>query len=338
MAMLMDWFCKRQGITELKPQDLEGPAFELVKVFHPNVIHLQYQMDECHKLLTDSMDESIIKHNVSKPLPLGVGSIVSPDGSTMTSIEDANSFFATHTTSNNLISAGLQTMGYLGLYEQPCLEIQEERLDPYDIGVVQWEIRVVPAGIGDTAHGEVKRGVLVLFWCLQVYRKGCRRRDEFWWENKVVYCVVCCKFQGLAILVLQVNLERKMSSKGTKPALSISKMKPAYYPDVVLEKMVSDQMWIEEECKYDIAAMYGISHWWFQRQRFYIDRYTSEGDCRAVRTHMWILSVVRIEFFSMYGSPEPSTTQRQEDSYYHSQLMNQTLGYQTMHRRLPAGD
>nr|GEV76274.1 hypothetical protein [Tanacetum cinerariifolium] len=36
MAMFMDWFCKRQGITKLKPQGLEGPAFELVKVFHPN--------------------------------------------------------------------------------------------------------------------------------------------------------------------------------------------------------------------------------------------------------------------------------------------------------------
>nr|GFC69515.1 hypothetical protein [Tanacetum cinerariifolium] len=52
---------------------------------------------------------------------------------------------------------------------------------------------------------------------------------------------------------------------------------------------------------YDIAALYGISHWWFQRQRFYIDRHTSEGDRRAVRTHMHILSVVRIEVFSMYG-------------------------------------
>nr|GEU31347.1 hypothetical protein [Tanacetum cinerariifolium] len=70
-AMFKDWFCKRQGITELKPQDLEGHAFELVKVFHPNVIYLQYQMKECHKLLTDSVDESIIRHNVSKPLPLG---------------------------------------------------------------------------------------------------------------------------------------------------------------------------------------------------------------------------------------------------------------------------
>ncbi|GJW14890.1 hypothetical protein Tco_0019023 [Tanacetum coccineum] len=71
MAIFMDWFCKKQGITELKQQDLEGPAYEIVKVFHPNVIHLQYQMEECHKLLTDQVDESIIRYNVSKPLPLG---------------------------------------------------------------------------------------------------------------------------------------------------------------------------------------------------------------------------------------------------------------------------
>ncbi|GKA85968.1 hypothetical protein Tco_0807622 [Tanacetum coccineum] len=66
-----------------------------------------------------------------------------------------------------------------------------------------------------------------------------------------------------------------------RPALSISKMKAAYYPDVGLEQLVPDQFWIEAECKYDIAAMY--------------------GDRRAVRTHMRILSVVRIEVFSMYG-------------------------------------
>nr|GEV54259.1 hypothetical protein [Tanacetum cinerariifolium] len=93
----------------------------------------------------------------------------------------------------------------------------------------------------------------------------------------------------------------RYDSKGSRPALSISKIKAAYYPDVGLEQMVPDQMWIDEICKYDIAAMYGISHWWFKRQRFYIDRHTSEGDRRAVRTHMRILSVVRIEVFSMYG-------------------------------------
>ncbi|GJS35684.1 hypothetical protein Tco_0534066 [Tanacetum coccineum] len=62
------------------------------------------------------------------------------------------------------------------------------------------------------------------------------------------------------------------------PALSISKMKAAYYPDVGLEQMVPDQI-----------------------QWFYIDRHTSEGDRRAVRTHMRILSVVRVEVFPMYG-------------------------------------
>nr|GEX75668.1 E-beta-farnesene synthase [Tanacetum cinerariifolium] len=71
IATFIDWFCKRRGITELKPQDLEGPAFEIVKVFHPDVIILQYQMEECHKLLTDSVDNPILRHNVSKPLPLG---------------------------------------------------------------------------------------------------------------------------------------------------------------------------------------------------------------------------------------------------------------------------
>nr|GEV73866.1 hypothetical protein [Tanacetum cinerariifolium] len=176
MAMFMDWFCKTQGITKLKPQDLDGPAFELVKVFHPNVIHLQYQIKECHKLLTDSVDESIIRHNVSKPLPLG---------------------------------------------------------GPPDQVTIQ---------------------------------------SDFFLNKDLEYL--------------------RYGSKGGRPALSISKIKAAYYPDVGLEQMVPDQMWIEEECKYDIAAML----------------------------------------------PEPSTTQRQEDSHYYSQLMNQTLGYQTTRRRLPVED
>ncbi|GJU07820.1 hypothetical protein Tco_1124250 [Tanacetum coccineum] len=137
METFMDWYCKKQRITKLTQKDLEGLAFEIVKVFHPDVIHLQYQMEECHKLLTDQVDDAILKYNVSKPLPLG----------------------------------GLQG---------------------------------------------------------------------------------------------QVTIQSDFSS--TK-IWSIS--------DMVA------RMWIEEECKYDIAAMYGISHWWFQRQRFYIDRHTSDCDHRA---------------------------------------------------------
>nr|GEV33982.1 hypothetical protein [Tanacetum cinerariifolium] len=185
MAIFMDCICKRQGITKLKPQDLEGLTFELVKVFHPNVIHLQYQMEECHKLLTDSVDESIIRYNVSKPLPLG----------------------------------------------------------------------------GPPGHVTIQ--------------------SDFFFNKELEYL--------------------RYGSKGGRPTLLISKMKAAYYPDVSLKQMMPELMWIEEECKYNIAAMYGISHWWFQIQRFYIDRHTSEGDRKVVRTHMQILSVVRIEVFSMYG-------------------------------------
>nr|GEY01158.1 hypothetical protein [Tanacetum cinerariifolium] len=184
IATFMDWFYKRRGITELRPQDLEGPAFEIIKVFHPDVIHLQYQMEKCHKLLTDSVDDPIIRHNVSKPLPLG-----GPPGQV--------------TIQSDFFNKDLEYLRY--------------------------------------------------------------------------------------------------GSKGSGPALSISKMKASYFLDAGLEQMMPDQFWIKEECKYDIAAMYGISHWWFQRQRFYINRHTSEGDRSAVRTHMWILSVVKIEVFSMYG-------------------------------------
>ncbi|GKF63754.1 hypothetical protein Tco_0187202, partial [Tanacetum coccineum] len=49
MAIFIDWFCKKQRITKLKQKDLEGPAYEIDKVFYPNVIHLQYQMEGCHK-------------------------------------------------------------------------------------------------------------------------------------------------------------------------------------------------------------------------------------------------------------------------------------------------
>ncbi|GKF47040.1 hypothetical protein Tco_0136842 [Tanacetum coccineum] len=150
MAIFVDWYYKQQGITHLTLRDLEGPAFEIVKVY-----------------------------NVSKPLPLG----------------------------------------------------------------------------GEPGHVTIQ--------------------PKFFFNKDLEYL--------------------RYGRKVRRPALSISKMKAAYYPDVGLEQLVPDEFWITEECKYDIAAMYGISHWWFQRHRFYIDRFSSEGDRRAVRTHMCILSVQRID-------------------------------------------
>nr|GEW18128.1 hypothetical protein [Tanacetum cinerariifolium] len=163
MATFIDWFCKRR---------------------------------ECHKLLTDSVDDSIQRNNISKPLPLG------------------------------------------------------------------------------GPHGQVTI------------------QSDFFFNKDLEYL--------------------RYGSKGNRHALSISKMKAPYYPDAGLEQMVLDQFWIDEECKYDIAAMYGISHWCFQRQRFYIDRHTSEGhlnhlppkDKKILSTtvNQWIRQLVirqRVEDFQL---------------------------------------
>ncbi|GKD65045.1 hypothetical protein Tco_1307153 [Tanacetum coccineum] len=57
--------------------DLEGPTFNLVKAFHKNNVFLQYQMDECHKLLTNK--RSLLHDNiVPKPdLALELGKSIS---------------------------------------------------------------------------------------------------------------------------------------------------------------------------------------------------------------------------------------------------------------------
>ncbi|GKG10090.1 hypothetical protein Tco_0338836, partial [Tanacetum coccineum] len=81
----------------------------------------------------------------------------------------------------------------------------------------------------------------------------------------------------------------------------ISKMKAARYPDFGLELLVPEQLWIDEVCTYDKSAKYGISHWWFNRQKFYIDKHNSLSHRRAVRTHMRILSVIKIKADSRYG-------------------------------------
>ncbi|GJS87854.1 hypothetical protein Tco_0770490 [Tanacetum coccineum] len=78
-------------------------------------------------------------------------------------------------------------------------------------------------------------------------------------------------------------------------------MKAASYLDFGLELLVPEKMWIDDVCTYDISAKYGISHWWFNRQKFYIDRHDSPPRRKDVRTHMRILIVVIIKAYSRYG-------------------------------------
>nr|GEX61375.1 hypothetical protein [Tanacetum cinerariifolium] len=83
------------------------------------------------------------------------------------------------------------------------------------------------------------------------------------------------------------------SINGSSPALSISKMKVASYPDFGLKPLMLEQMWIDDVSTYDISAKYGFSHWWFNRQKFYIDIYDSLPRRKEVRSHMLVSSELK---------------------------------------------
>ncbi|GJS62238.1 hypothetical protein Tco_0657022 [Tanacetum coccineum] len=189
IGSFIKWFCRRTGKKKLCKADLEGPAFNLVKAFHKNSVFLQYQMDECHKLLTNKVDLSNpeghqILRNIYEPLPLG-----GPPG----------------------------------------------------------QVTIQP---------------------------------QFFFNKDLDY-------------LLTGDKERRI-------ALSISKLKAARYLDFGLEELVPS-LWVESEREYDISAVYGITHWWFRRKEFYINKHSESSDREAVRSQMRILSVISVKVFEKYG-------------------------------------
>ncbi|GKB08740.1 hypothetical protein Tco_0837052, partial [Tanacetum coccineum] len=56
MTTLLKWYCRQVNKTTLTQADFEGQDYEVVKAFYPDVIHLQFQMEECHKMLTAQVD------------------------------------------------------------------------------------------------------------------------------------------------------------------------------------------------------------------------------------------------------------------------------------------
>ncbi|GKF54239.1 hypothetical protein Tco_0161149 [Tanacetum coccineum] len=139
----------------------EGQTYEVVKSFYLDVVHLQFQMEECHKMIIDQIDWTNpegdqVRVDVNQPLPLG----------------------------------------------------------------------------GPSGHVTIQ--------------------PQFFFNKDLEYL--------------------RYGSKGSNPALSISKMKAASYPDFRLELL-----------------------------KFYIDRHDSLSHRKDVRTHMRILSVVRIKAYSRYG-------------------------------------
>nr|GEZ30254.1 hypothetical protein [Tanacetum cinerariifolium] len=76
MMNFLNWYYRQVNKTKLTQADLEGQAYEVVKAFYPDVINLQFQMEECHKLLTDQVDWTNpegdqVRIDVNQQLPLG---------------------------------------------------------------------------------------------------------------------------------------------------------------------------------------------------------------------------------------------------------------------------
>ncbi|GKA96167.1 hypothetical protein Tco_0818262 [Tanacetum coccineum] len=77
-------------------------------------------------------------------------------------------------------------------------------------------------------------------------------------------------------------------------------LKAARYLEFGLEELVPC-LWVESERDYDISAAYGITHWWFSRNKFYINKHREPSDRDVVRSHMRILSVISIKTYKRYG-------------------------------------
>ncbi|GJY09042.1 hypothetical protein Tco_0377227, partial [Tanacetum coccineum] len=166
-----------------------GPTFKLVKAFHKNIISLQSQMEECHKILTDQVN------------------LVNPEGH-----------------------------------------------------------RVVP-DLSKPLPLEGPPGQVTI-------------QPQFFFNKDLEY-------------LLSGDKERRSD-------LSISKLKATRYLDFGLKELVSS-LWIKSERDYDISATYGITHWWFKRKEFYIERHRAPSDRHAVRSYMWILSVISLKTYEIYG-------------------------------------
>ncbi|GJU02247.1 retrovirus-related pol polyprotein from transposon TNT 1-94 [Tanacetum coccineum] len=50
MTTFMNWYCRQVNRTKLTQADFEGQDYKVVEAFYPDVIHLQFQIEEYHKI------------------------------------------------------------------------------------------------------------------------------------------------------------------------------------------------------------------------------------------------------------------------------------------------
>ncbi|GJY71821.1 hypothetical protein Tco_0475524 [Tanacetum coccineum] len=104
---------------------------------------------------------------------------------------------------------------------------------------------------------------------------------------------------------------------------------PLRYLDFSLEELVPS-LWVESEREYDISAVYGITHWWFRRKEFYINKHSEPSDREVVRSQMRILSVISVKSVPTQYTrkAQPSAQDRQDHSSYSSQHVDKKPGDQ----------
>ncbi|GKC32829.1 hypothetical protein Tco_1040123 [Tanacetum coccineum] len=105
-----------------------------------------------------------------------------------------------------------------------------------------------------------------------------------------------------------------------------------YYPDVGLEELVPDQFWIEEECKYDIAAIYVLfnRHGYNYMKKIVLRRADLKEYVIAERDfkYMYPSDFEDLYLLNLQGHSEPTFPKTKKDSNYCCQPMEQKLGYQ----------
>ncbi|GJU29824.1 retrovirus-related pol polyprotein from transposon TNT 1-94 [Tanacetum coccineum] len=340
---------------ELTQVDFEGQAYEIVKAFYSDVIHLQFQMEECHKMLTDQGSSpalSISKMKAARYPDFGLelSSILTDMilrraekksehicgfsvSSELKPTQDKDHLDHLPGSDKRMLSTDVKlwTRNLVIRYDGTLTRI----LEALDYRVKEFKVmRLNPEGstgtwnallvdvfvILTTGFFRERNDIVIPFKrdlptidmkeILQqrMFEDNTYKTHEV--HNNLYEALQKCPSPsvpdgGVSQDAHRSDLEYlRYGSKGSSLALSISKMMAARYPDFGLELLVSEHMWIDDVCTYGISATYGISHWWFNRQKFYIDRRDSPSRRKEVRTHMRILTVIRVKAYSRYGDFE----------------------------------
>ncbi|GJR29081.1 hypothetical protein Tco_1105313 [Tanacetum coccineum] len=94
----------------------------------------------------------------------------------------------------------------------------------------------------------------------------------------------------------------RYGSKGSRQALSISKMKAARYHDFGLKLLVLEYMWIDDVCTYDIIASYGISHYVVRINAYSRYRYDYLKEITLRRADHQEYMIAKKDFKNLYPS------------------------------------